>query len=162
MANTNKPGVVVIIADPDKQVFLVQDKTDTHPIPQARAKLSFWGGSIEEGESAPAALMRELFEEIIVDPLVRAVIHNMRRWKEFELSQAEFGEATYQCTVYVSVFPAQKVLEMAQILDPPGRVTEGKPLLLTRSHWDKIKVGRAGPGFMASLDVVLEEFLSLE
>jgi 8-oxo-dGTP pyrophosphatase MutT (NUDIX family) len=60
----NKEIALIIITNKDKDLFYIQQKDDTHPIRKYREKYSFFGGSIEAGESATMAINRELSEEL--------------------------------------------------------------------------------------------------
>ena len=148
----NFPGVVVILVNEKRDLFILQKKDNSHPIVGARGKLSIIGGSLEQGETPLQALGRELFEEIDNMQVVDSILKNCVFWKDFTLPRAEFGPGKYLCTVFVAVGDMPTFAFWADEIYAKDGLNEGtaelhSPLI--------IQFGK----FICSLDMVMQDFV---
>ena len=83
-------GVGIIITNKKRNKFYFQQKDETYWIKQYRLKYSFFGGGVEQKESAREALKRELYEEL--ESVAAKIILN--NYKEVFISRLVniFGE----------------------------------------------------------------------
>lgn len=92
-------GVGVVITQPDRQRFLVQEKDDAYPFPEFRRKYSFIGGEKEAGEHPNEAVVRESREELR-GRKVEQVVSSMERL--FDLT-VRSKHGPYYFSLYESV-----------------------------------------------------------
>ncbi len=130
--NCRRAGVLVLLYPRDGDVSLVltrrTDEVDTH-----RGQISFPGGSLDPGEDAVSAALREAWEELAVDPAPLAVLG--------ELSPLYIPPSSF-CIYPVVAYAAERpdfvpnvgevaeILEvsLAHLLDPGTRGEEIWPI----------------------------------
>jgi len=115
-------GVGVLIGNPKRTQFFIQQKDETYPIPKWRNCYSFWGGAIEEEDAnALAAANREILEEIpAASPLLQP--YSKEKIGVFNIPTAE---AAFDLTVFELLIPNTTLQEVAAV-----EVFEGRGLLL--------------------------------
>lgn len=64
-----KRAIVIVLADPSRQMFILQIKDDEHPIEEVRGKRSLLSATRVKGETIPETVHRNLYQELI-DPCV--------------------------------------------------------------------------------------------
>jgi 8-oxo-dGTP pyrophosphatase MutT (NUDIX family) len=71
-------AAVVVITDPAHEWLVLQRKDEHYPVEQFRGALACFGGQIEPGEGARAAIRREVTEEIADPPLRADILGGLR------------------------------------------------------------------------------------
>jgi 8-oxo-dGTP pyrophosphatase MutT (NUDIX family) len=115
-------GVGVIITNNKRDRFYLQQKDNTHPVPQCRLKFCFFGGAVEDGEDELSTIKREINEEISSDA---AEIISKKAKRLFESSFVNIIDVPTTFVFYESVLSDKELLEIS---DMP--VSEGKGLLV--------------------------------
>ena len=94
-------GVGVIITNPDRTLFYLQKKDETYQFEHFRGWYSFFGGSLDLGETKIEALVRELKEELSQVPAC-TVIPTLEERGDFDV---ECSTNIFQFTLFESVQP---------------------------------------------------------
>lgn len=155
-ASEPQPGAVVLITNDSHDRFLMQVKDDCHPLASLRGCLSFFGGSLEEGETPPQGLDRELREEILDEHAVAELASGLAYWKSFDLDGNQF-KVEYKLYAFVRVLSNEAFERVCAGVTAEGVVTEGSPRVYDRETL--VEMLPDTNRFVASLDVVLAEFL---
>lgn len=142
-----RPGVALLIRDEEGGRCILQRKDHLHPTPEARGRLSLWGGSLEAGEEPEDALPRELGEEL-KNPLLVAELLGQRRYRRrFRLS-AEPWPGEYDLYVFEAAVDAATFDRWARDFAEPGMVVEGMVAVMKP---EELAALLAAPGaFLAS------------
>ena len=143
--------VGVLVSDIHKTLFYLQLKDDTHPIKQFRNCYAFFGGGIEEGETATLALSRELEEEL--EAHVAEKILKQAHFLFIQQIVPKFGPNKNKVCEY-TLFESCLTLEELQTL-AVFPIKEGKAgILVLRKNLKKVL-------FLEDLYSVLDRYLSL-
>lgn len=123
-------GVGAIICSSDQQLFFVQQKDETYPLPQWQLALSVWGGAVEaEDESPEIALYRELQEELRWQPEQPPIFigqFKIKSVQEFELC------------LFKIILPKEELEQLAQqpVYEGYGRLLDAESLQKYSWVWD--------------------------
>lgn len=75
----NESAAVVVIADPTKEIFLIQRKDDKYPSRVGKERFALFGGGVNIGEDVKSAMVREIYEEIrqvsVADQIVERSVY---------------------------------------------------------------------------------------
>lgn len=137
-------GVGVIITNPDKELFFLQQKSKTYSFPQYREGYSFFGGEREDGETPEEAMQRELQEEFSKRG-ARTVRRSIIRLCDLVVDGPQ-GE--FDFSLFESVLETRKLVRLSG-----RRIYEGKGVLVER---DKLE----GLSFVWGLEQVAKQYLT--
>lgn len=151
------PGSAVLITNKSRTKFVLQQKRPNHIIPRYRNARSFFGGSMEPGETSEEALLRELEEEILNTEFVREIGRNMRFWKQYRLRGVIYD--WYDVFIYEAILDDAMFDQLVGIIQNPDLVTEGKAIVVSRS--DLIDLLKSPDLFVGSLDIVIRDWLHI-
>lgn len=128
-----KWSVGVIITNPEKTLFLLQQKDETYFIKEYRLRYCFFGGSIKKREKEIDALKREINEELD-KRFVDSIIKTLKRKSDSYFTNIENN--TYRFTLYESVISNDKIKELAKLSPKEGK----RGVLLNRQELKNILI----------------------
>lgn len=128
-----KWSVGVIITNPKKTLFYLQQKDETYFIKEYRLRYCFFGGSVEKGEKEIEALKREIKEELDVRHS-ESIIKNLKRL--FDSYFTNIKNYTYRFTLYESVIEKSDLIALSKLFPNEGK----KGTLLTREELKNIPI----------------------
>lgn len=119
-------GVMVIVTDDDRKLFYVQQKDKDYPLKKYAGFFSFFGGSLEFGETSKEALKRELEEELGVC-CANNIFHSADYMGKLSVS---YRSQKYKIHLYESLLPLEMVLgfQNQPVNEGIGRVITKKEL----------------------------------
>jgi 8-oxo-dGTP pyrophosphatase MutT (NUDIX family) len=139
-------AVGIIITNPDRTKFYIQQKDETYYIIRYRLHYTFFGGAIEDGESEEEALKRELNEELD-ESVIDLMYKKLKKLGSFSFTNILKKECLY--TLFESIISDEDLDFISN-----KKVFEGKRgVLISR---DKIR----NIDFFSELKNILEKYLS--
>ncbi len=126
-------SVGVVVTNPSKTFFYLQQKDETYFIEEYRLKYCFFGGSIEENENENDALKRELEEELSMN-LAEKITRKITRL--FDTYFINIQNVPYKHTLYESIISDDELIALSKIIPKEGK----KGALLTREELKNIPI----------------------
>ena len=137
--------VEVIIVNKKKNLFYIQQKDETHPIPEFRLKYCFFGGGIEPTDKNDSeALRRELFEEL-EENFAEKIFKNSRKLKEVYITDVIGRD--FKSSLYESVLTDKTIKGLSK-----SQIYEGKGVLVKKEDILKIP-------FLGDSQILFEKYL---
>ena len=129
-------GVAVVITNPSKNLFYLQQKDNSYAIKEYRLGYTFFGGGIEKGETEEEAFKREIYEEFDREA-AKCIIKNGKR-KFSQIIFPIFGQCKNK-PVKIILFEALLSNKMLKKISKT-KVMEGKRgVLVKKAKLQKIK-----------------------
>jgi len=129
-------GVGIVATNRDRTRFLVQQK-DEHYVPHPRG-YSFFGGACEHGESAKAALTRELREELPESSAQMLLDASPREVGSYRVGPTAFSFLLFEAVVPDSVLDA---LAQSPVLEGERAAVVSRDALIELPFvWDLLEV----------------------
>lgn len=113
-----KWSVGVIITNPDKTLFFLQQKDETYFIKEYRLRHCFFGGGVKKGEKELDALKREINEELDKS-FVDLIIKSLKRKSDSYFTNIENN--TYRFTLYESVISDDELKRLSKLSPKEGK-----------------------------------------
>ena len=124
-------AVGVAITDKKRNLFFIQQKDESYPIPELRLNFTFFGGRLNDNEDEKDALKRELLEEL--DQEAAILIYEKSK-KMFDIGPIKWKKWESSFCLYEAVLPIEKLIDISKLPVKEGE----KGCLVTREEIVKL------------------------
>lgn len=123
-------SVGVIITNPKRTLFYIQQKDESYFVPEYRLKHCFFGGNIDKGENEFNALKRELKEELNEEFADKITANTKRLFNTYFIN---ILKQHFKHTLYESIISDSDLKKLSVIIPNEGRST-----LVDREGFEKL------------------------